>query len=43
MISITLARCDTYTSVSYWLSLPILELGDWIDAITKANEMGGDR
>ena len=31
---------STYTPISYWLSLPVLELGSWIKTVEKVNKKG---
>jgi hypothetical protein len=30
-----LSRSDTFTPVSYWMSIPIRDLRGWIDAISE--------
>jgi hypothetical protein len=33
--ALALAGADTHTPVTYWLSIPLIELSEWIDTIEK--------
>jgi hypothetical protein len=35
-----LSRAETFTPVSYWLTLPLRELAHWVEAVKEAQPRG---
>lgn len=32
---------QTHTAVTYWLNMPLVDLGEWIDIVANSNKKGG--